>query len=183
MYEGEEGVPDALDLLIDWAVSNRAFKRNKVGVKSKVLAAALVASGVSYREAAVMLGGMSFIAVRDSYLRIASLLPKGERKHRRFVAIDESVIRIGGGPSYLWLARDVDSGETISFRCSFSGSPEDSAAFAGSVLENCSNRPAARLGRGANRPKALKNLDFYFQTEGPSGVVQMIQRIFGVGSR
>jgi len=183
MEDETAAIPDVLDLLAEWGVTNHAFRRNRVDVRRKALAAVLVTSGVSYRETARLVGNMSYIAVRDSYVKLTSLLPTGEKANRRSVAIDESVIRVGNGPAYLWLARDIDSGRTISFRASFTGSPEDSASFARSVLDTCTNRPAVRLGRGPNRPRVLKNLDLYFQTEGTSGVVHMIQRIFRVGSR
>lgn len=172
-----------LDLLVEWAITNRAFERNKVDVRKKVLAAVLANSGVPYREVASLVGTMSYVAARDCHLRVSRLLPPEAKSFRRCVAIDETVTGVSGLPAYLWLARDLDTGQTISFRCSFNGSPEDSAAFAQSILQLCSNKPVIRLGKGSNRPRALKNLDFYFQTEGGTGVVQMIQRIFGLGSR
>lgn len=176
-------VPDVIDLLAEWGLANSAFRRNKLSVRRKVLAAVLAASGTSYRETATLLGGMSHIAVRDSYIGLTGILPRGEKVFRRAIALDESVVRLGNEQAYLWLARDVDTGQTLSFMCSFTGSPEDSATFALSVLETCSNRPAARLGRGPNRPRGLKNLDFYFQTEPPSSVVQIVRKIFGVRSK
>jgi hypothetical protein len=176
-------VPDVLDILADWGSTNGAFLRNRVDVRRKVLAAVMVASGVSYRETARLLGGMSFIAARDSYIRLTGILPSEERVPRRVVALDESVAKVAGRPAYLWLARDVDSGKTLTFRYSPTGSPEDSAEFARAVLALCTNKPAARLGRGPNRPRALKNLDFYFAMETPPGVVQRVRRFFGARSR
>ena len=178
-----EHVPDVIELIAEWGLTNSAFRRNRLDVRRKVLAAVLAASGVSYREAAGLLGGMSHIAVRDSYVSLTGILPRGEKVHRRSVAIDESVVKVGRDQAWVWLARDVDRGQTLSFMASFTGSPEDSATFARSVLETCSNKPLLRPGRGPNRPRALKNLDFYFQTEGSSGVVQIFQKIFGGRSR
>lgn len=172
-----------LDLLVEWAVSNRAFTRNKVGVRKKVLAAVLASSGVPYREVASLVGSMTYVAARDCHLRISRLLPPPVKSFRRCVAIDETVTAISGLPAFLWLARDLDTGQTLSFRCSFNGSPEDSAAFAQSVLHLCSNRPMVRLGKGTNRPRALKNLDFYFQPEAGTGVIQIIQKFLRLGSR
>lgn len=97
--------------------------------------------------------------------------------------MDESVLKLGGTLVYLWLARDPDSGETLSFVCSFAVSPEDSATSARSVLSTRSDRLAVRVERGPSRPRAMKSLDLYFETEGTSGVVQTIQRVFRVGSR
>jgi len=174
-------VPDVIDIVAEWGLTNAAFRRNRLAVRRKVLAAILAASGVSYRETASLVGGMSYIAVRDCYAALTSLLPRGEKAYRRTVAIDESVVKLGGEHAYVWLARDVETGQTLSFMCSFTGSPEDSATFARSVLESCANKPALRLGRGTNRPRGLKNLEFYFQTEGGSAVAQIIQRILRVG--
>lgn len=174
---------DALDILTDWAVTNGAFRRNKLGVRTKVLAGALAHSGVSYREASRMIGGMSYIAVRDCRINMERLLPEPLKLNRRVVALDEANLTLAEGRGYLWLARDVDSGQTLAFRFSFAGSPEDSASFCTSVLEHCADRPAVLMGDGSNRPRALKNVDLHFPGSGPSGAAPLIQRIIKAVSR
>jgi len=179
------GQPSAFGLLSEWAESNRIFRRNKRSGRSKLLAAVLCASGYSYRYVASLLGGISYVGVRDAYLAVVSSCPDGTPEPRRAVAIDESRMTIGESDAYLWLARDIDSGEVISFRCSFTGSPEDSADFCMSILRRCTNRPTLRLGRGDNYPRGLKNLDLHFELETPpaSSLADILRRLFLPGRR
>jgi transposase-like protein len=136
-----------------------------VPVTKKVVAAALCNSGYSYREVAKMLGGMSYVAARDSYFSLLTSLPREERKYRRMVAIDGSDIIMNGTPYQVWLARDVDTGEIMSFQASPNAAADDGARFLAGVGSQCNNKPHLRLGTGQNRPKGLMNLDLYFQIE------------------
>ena len=152
-----------LAVLSEWAVSVHAFRRNKVSVPKKVLAAALCNSGYSYRDVARMMGGMSYIAARDAYVSLTTSLPQEERKFRRVVAIDGSDVVVEGDSYQIWLARDVDTGEIMSFQASPDASADDGARFLANVAAQCTNRPALRLGAGPNLPRGLLNLDLYFQ--------------------
>jgi hypothetical protein len=156
-----------LAVLSQWAVSTRAFRRNKVSVPKKVLAAALCNSGYSYRDVARMVGGMSYIAARDAYVSLLTSLPREEKRYRRAVAIDGADATVGGEAYHVWLARDVDTGEIMCFQASPGASAEDGARFLASVAAQCTNRPALRLGTGANAPRGLVNLDLYFQLPPP----------------
>src|SRR5579863_7646398 len=77
-----------LAVLGEWAVSVHAFKRNRVPLVKKVVAAALCNSGYSYREVSRMMGGMSYVAARDAYVSLITSLPQEQKKYRRTVAID-----------------------------------------------------------------------------------------------
>jgi len=81
------------------------FKRNKVCLEVKVIAALLYFSGLSYRRIA-SLGGFSYEAVR---LYRALNDAKPERKHRRCIAVDETKTKLGKEQVYIWAARDVDT--------------------------------------------------------------------------
>ncbi len=121
------------------------------------------------------------LAAVRSVSPVSSVVPKDDStRFRRAVAIDESLVKIGERNAYFWLARDIDSGEIVSFRCSFTASPEDSADFCLSILRRCQERPAVRLGKGANYPKGLKNPDLQFEVETPPspGITQMLRRFF-----
>jgi putative transposase len=157
--------PTVTEVVTSWARGKKVFDRNKVPIEKKVQASILCTSGFSYRAASKLMGGVSYVAVRDAYYAMSKALPRPERKHRRCIAIDESHSRVNGEYVVFWLARDVDSGELLTFRCSLTGSPEDGAKFVASVLEFCANRPLVRVGRGPNYPRALKNLDLQFQIE------------------
>ena len=167
-----------LSILSEWAVSVHAFRRNKISVAKKVVAAALCNSGYSYRDVSRMVGGISYIAARDAYFSLLTSLPKEEKKNRRSVAIDGSDVRIGGRAFHVWLARDVDSGEIMTFQASPDASAEDGVRFLSSVGSQCSNRPLLRLGTGPNSPRGLTNLDLYFQNPGSQSIIERLGRLF-----
>jgi putative transposase len=170
---------DAFGALTTWALSVKAFRRNKAPVEKKVLAAALCSGGFSYREVASMVGGISYIAARDAYLSMVTSLPEETRRYRREVAIDGSEVPMGGRRYCVWLARDADSGEILAFHGSPTGSAEDGARFLAAVGSVCLNKPAVRLGQGAGTSTGLLNLDLYFQSSpSRSSFIDRIGKIF-----
>jgi len=175
-------LPGPLSILSEWAVSVRAFRRNRVSVAKKVVAAALCSSGYSYRDVAKMIGGMSYVAARDAYFCLFASLPQEERRFRRTVAIDGSDVVINGGVYQIWLARDVDSGEIMSFQASPNASADDGTKFLAGVAAQCINKPVLRLGTGANRPRGLVNLDLYFTVETNQSLFARLGRIFARGN-
>jgi len=155
-----------------------AFRRNRVSPSKKVIAAALCNAGYSYRDVASMVGGMSYIAARDAYLAMLTSLPEDHRRVRREVAIDGAEGSVEGRNFYIWLARDVDAGEIMTFHASPGPTAEDGARFLAAVASQCSNRPSVRLGTGLNSPKGLINLDLYFQPLSPPSIIGRIGRLF-----
>jgi transposase-like protein len=140
-----------------------AFRRNRVSASKKVIAAGLCNSGYSYRAVSAMLGEISYIAVRDAYFALVTSLPKTEKRSRRSVAIDGEDVLVGGSDYHLWLARDVDSGEILTFQASPEASAEDGTRFLSFVASLCDNRPTLRQGAGHYAPRGLINLDLYFE--------------------
>ncbi len=169
---------DPLTLLSEWAVSVHAYRRNKLSVEKKVLAAALCNSGYSYREVAKMLGGMSYVAARDAYVSLVTSLPREERRYRRSVAVDGADVAAGGMGYHLWLARDYESGEIMSFQATPDASAEDGARFLAGVAAQCTNRPLLRLGTGLSNPRGLLNLDLYFQVVPSQSIIVKLGRLF-----
>jgi putative transposase len=169
---------DAFGALTTWALSVKAFRRNRAPVEKKVLAAALCNGGFSYRKVASMVGGISYVAARDAYLSMVTSLPEETRKYRREVAIDGSEVSMGGRRYYVWLARDVDGGEILAFHGSPTGSAEDGARFLAAVGAVCLNRPVVRLGDGVGASSGLLNLDLYFQQPPSRSFIDRIGRIF-----
>ena len=142
-----------------------------------MIAAALCNSGYSYRDVARMIGGMSYIAVRDAYISVVTSLPDVTKAHRRAVAIDGEDVALGEKQFHLWLARDVDSGNILTFQASPGVSVEDGARFLSVVASQCENKPLLRLGRGPNQPKGLVNLDLYFNTEANESIIARLGRL------
>jgi transposase-like protein len=155
-----------------------AFRRNRMPPVKKVVAAALCNAGYSYRDVASMVGGLSYIAARDAYLAMLTSLPEESRRARRQVAIDGAEVDFEGRSFYLWLARDVDTGEIMAFHASPGSTAEDGARFLAAVAAQCANRPLLRLGAGPNCPRGLINLDLYFQTNPPISIISRIGKLF-----
>ena len=169
---------DPLTNLAEWALSMHVFQRNRVSVMKKVVTAALCNSGYSYRKVAGLVGGMSYIAVRDSFQAMVTSLPEESKRFRREVAVDGKDVRFDGRTFHLWLARDVDSGEILEFGASPDAAPDDGARFLARVAAQCANRPILRLGEGQNAPRGLMNLDLYFQNATPQSLMERLGRIF-----
>ena len=164
--------------LSDWAKDNNVIKRSRIPSEKKVLGAILVASGYTYRDASKLLGGISHVAVHDASKSIMGAIPTPEKK-RRLVTIEENTVYLNSElQGIIWLARDADSGEILSFRCSVTRSPEDGKKFIDSVLAACTDRPILRVGRGPSFPNSLKNLDLYFQIDTTSTFRQRISNFF-----
>jgi len=154
-----------------------AFRRNRMPPTKKVVAAALCNAGYSYRDVASMVGGLSYIAARDAYLAMLTSLPEESRRFRREVAIDGADVVFEGRSFYLWLARDVDTGEIMAFHASPGPTAEDGSRFLAAVAAQCANRPTLRPGTGANYPKGLINLDLYFRPSSPPSIIGRIGKL------
>ena len=146
-----------------------------------MIAAALCNSGYSYRDVARMIGGMSYIAVRDAYISVVTCLPEVKRAHRRAVAIDGGDVALGERQFHLWVASDVDSGNILTFQASPGASVEDGARFLSVVASQCENKPLVKLGHGSNQPKGLVNLDLYFTTEASESLMARLGRLLAWG--
>ena len=168
---------DVVGALSDWAVSTRAFRRNRIPIRKKIVAAALCNGGYSYRDVASMVGSISYVAARDAYLSLVTSLPEGTRKRRREVAIDGSKAAVEDHSCYVWLARDADTGEILAFHGSPTGSAEDGARFLSAVASLCLNKPLVKLGRGPSYPRGLLNLDLYFQSASSPSIIGRIGKL------
>jgi hypothetical protein len=78
---------------------------------------------------------------------------------------------------HVWLARDVDSGEIMSFRASPGASADDGMRFLADIASQCTNKPLLRMGHGPNSPRGLLNLDLYFQTASSQSLIERIGRL------
>jgi len=161
---GDAPPQSILQFVSDWAVGNGTFKRSKVPMDKKIMGF-LSYSGFTYREAAKLLGGISYVAVHDACKSFQASLPKLTPTSRT-VSIEENEVNLNSErKGILWLARDVDTGEILSMRCTLTGSAEDRKRFIESVLAVCTGRPLLRIGRGPSFPHNLSNLDLHFQID------------------
>lgn len=159
-----------MQFLSDWARYKGVILRSRIPSEKKVLAAVMCASGYTYRDASKILGGISHVAVHDAHKSVMAAMTPLEKK-RREVNIEENTVDLNSEvKAVIWLARDEDSGEVLSFRCSTTRSPMDQKKFIDSVLSVCTERPLLKVERGSNYPNSLRQLDLYFQivpTGGP----------------
>ena len=175
--------PGPMSILTEWAVSTKAFKRNRVAPQKKVLAAALCSAGYSYRDVAGMVGGMSHVAVKDAYFSLLTSLPQETKRYRRAVAIDGCDYRPSDKSFHLWLARDIDSGEIMEFSGSPTASAEDGTRFLSKVAAQCTNRPFLRMDYEGNATAGLINLDLYFQPSSGHSLIGRLGRLIMGGTR
>jgi transposase-like protein len=170
--------PTIIEFLSAWAKDNNVIKRSRIPTEKKLLGAILCSSGYTYRDASKLLGDISHVAVHDAHKSLSAALPPMEKKGR-MVTIQENLVYLNStSQAVLWLARDLDTGEILSLRCSTSRSPEDGKKFIDSVLATCLGRPILRVGRGPSFPNSLKSLDLYFQIDTTSTIRQRISNFF-----
>lgn len=170
--------PTILEVLSSWAKDTNVVKRSRIPTEKKVLAAVMCASGYTSRDVSKILGGISHVAVHDAHKSVTAALPSLDKK-RRLVSIEENAVYLNKNlPGVIWLARDVESGEILSFRCSVKRSPEEGKKFIDSVLAVCTDRPLLRVGRGPGFPHSLKSLDLYFQIDTTATIRQRISKFF-----
>jgi len=150
------------------------FKRNKTPLETKVLAAMLCFAGLSYRKVAKVVGSISYVLVYRAFTALKDGLPKPEKKYRRCIAVDETKLKIErrnekGKPEpiwlYLWAARDVDTKEVITFRCSFTRSSLDAEIFLKDMLQYCENKPLFLVDKGPWYPDAFRSLGLEYRHE------------------
>ena len=169
-------------VLVQWATTTGAFRRNRVNPETKVLAAALCNAGYSYRQVARMVGGLSHVAAKDAYFSLTTSLPDVEKRPRRSVSIDGSDVPRSGRTFRFWLARDVDSGEIMEFSASPTASAEDGAKFLSLVASHSTNRPLLRLGLDEDSLQGLVNLDLYFEASPNYSLIGRLGRLL-LGAR
>jgi transposase-like protein len=174
--------PTIVEFLSAWAKDKNVVKRTRIPTEKKVLAAVLSASRYTYRDTSKMLGGISHVAVHDAHKSMMAALPLLEKK-RRLVTIEENAAYLNSElHGVIWMARDAESGEILSVRCSVNKSAEDGKKFIDSVLEVCTERPLLRVGRGPNFPQSLTSLDLYFQIDTTATIRERISNFFLGGS-
>lgn len=154
--------PTIIEFLSAWAKDNDVMKRSRIPTEKKILGAILCFSGYTYRDASKLLGGISHVAIHDAHKAMSAALPPLPRKSRT-VTIDENITNLNNETrAAIWIAKDLDSGEILSVRCSATRSSQDQKKFIDSVLATCMGRPLLRVGRGPSYPSSLKSLDLYF---------------------
>ncbi len=145
------------DYLIDFM--SRLFRFHNYSPIEKAYVALLFIAGLSLRDIfeRYCLTYASRESVRYWSHKLMSIF-KHERRHRRIVAVDETVEKVSGRIFYLLSAIDVDIGEVIAVYASRGRSMMNALTFMRSVLKACKGKPVIVVDRGPWYPWALKRL-------------------------
>ena len=84
---------------------------------------------------------ISHETVRKCYLRIKEVINLPEKRERRLIAIDETVIKLEDKRIYVWVAIDVDTKECLAVWVSEGRSKIEVYAFLRKILQYCKNKP------------------------------------------
>jgi len=151
---------------IYWVVSAlKPFRRNKIPPEKKIKAVELYLRGLSYRQVAEILE-ISHTTVWETVQKLAKTIyqPKllAVKKHRKFIAVDETVIKINGEKRFLWVAIDVESKEVLAIWVTTTRNWRIARDFILVVLESCENQPVFLVDGGAWYKSAFKSLGLKF---------------------
>jgi len=99
--------------------------------------------------------------------------------YRRCIAVDETKIKLVGKQLIIWAARDVDTKEVLSFRCSFTRSSLDAELFLKDLLQYCENKPLFLVDKGPWYREAFKSLGLEYEHQ-TFGMRNRIERWFRI---
>jgi transposase-like protein len=157
-----------IEVITDIAKENGAFQRNRVAPEKKVLVALLCFSGFTYRQAAEVVGGISYVGVHDAFMALRSVFPYPTKKQRRAVTVEEARSKLSKESVFVWGAKDQDTNEVLLLRCSLSRSADEAERFILDTLAYCDNSPLFSVDGGPWQPQSFKkfNLPYRFQSIG-----------------
>ena len=115
-------------------------------------------------------------------MRIASAIPRPERKLREKVAVDESKLKLRGYLFFIWIARDVKTKEILAVRASYTRSSLDAYLLLKDVLMYCENKPIIVVDKGPWYKWALEELGLKYEYK-RFGVRNTVERAFGIVKR
>jgi len=101
-----------------------------------------------------------------------------EKRFRRAIAVDETVVKIHGFRAYIWSALDVDSGEVLAIYASWSRNMIVAVKFIRIVLDRCLNKPLIIVDRSLWYRWALDRLGLKYQYQ-RFCVRNIVERFFG----
>jgi len=121
-----------------------------------------------------MLPGESVRGWFHRFSRIFSM----EKRFRRAIALDETVVKLHGLRAYVWSAVDIDSGEILAIQPSWSRNILIAMKFTRIVLDRCLNKPLIIVDRGSWYRWALDRigLKYHYQR---FGLKNTVERFFG----
>jgi putative transposase len=123
---------------------------NKKDIKIKAFSVLLYHLALSYRACSKIIGeleSVSYESIRNWYTSSKNLF-NVEKKERRAIAVDETMIKLENEQIFLWIAIDVDNKEILSVYLSKSRSGLDTILFLKRALKHCTNKPRIIADKG-----------------------------------
>jgi len=157
-----------IDELIERAKRAKVFKRNKKSLEVKILAAILYFFGLSLRKTSLYLSlfeEVSHESVRKYYHKIKYILKEPKKKERKFIAVDETIIKVGDRRVYVWAAIDVETKECLAIWVSMTRHQFAVSEFIKMVLKYCKNKPTFIVDRGSWYKSAFRRLGLSYENE------------------
>jgi transposase-like protein len=169
-----------LNQLIEYIKSTKVFRKNKKNIELKILAALLYFFGLSLRKTSLFLSifeEISHESVRIYYHRLREVIKQPEKKKRRFVAIDETKIKLEKKQIFVWAAIDADTRECLAIWASEGRTSFHAYVFLKEMLKHCENKPEIVVDRGSWYLWALKRLGLRYRHE-TFGERNAVERFF-----
>ena len=166
-----------LDYILDKV--SRLFKFNKYPLDEKAYTVMLYIAGLSLRDLSerYCITMASRESVRRWFHRFSRIFSM-EKRFRRAVALDETVVKLHGLRAYVWSAVDIDSGEILAIYASWSRNMIVAMKFTKIVLDRCLNKPLIIVDRGPWYRWALDRLGVEYRYQ-RFGVRNAVERFFG----
>jgi putative transposase len=145
----------------------RIFERNKVPLEIKILGIAIYIQTSSVRKTARILSEfhpVSKSSVHRWIKKFEERLPIiTEKKRRKHIAIDETVVKANGKKYYVYAAIDVERNELILMRVYTTRNYLTTKLFITEVLKYCENKPKFVIDKAPRLRKALESLKLEFE--------------------
>jgi putative transposase len=145
----------------------RIFERNKVPLEIKILGIAIYIQTSSVRRTAKILSELQPVSKSSVHRWIKKFEERlpiiTEKKRRKLIAIDETVVKANGKKYYIYAAIDVERNELILMRVYTTRNYLTTKSFIKEVLEYCENEPKFVIDKAPWLIDALKSLGLEFE--------------------
>ena len=145
----------------------KVFERNKIPLEIKILGIAIYIQTSSVRKTAKILSELhpvSKSAVHKWIKKFEEKLPiVVEKKPRKLIAIDETVVKANGEKYYVYAAIDVERNELILMRVYPSRNYLTTKLFISEVLKYCDNKPKFIVDKAPWLIKVLESLGLEYE--------------------
>ncbi len=130
--------------LVKFIIENKIFKRNKKDLELKIYALLLAFQGISVRKTSRGLNKLiSKSAVHYNLMNAKQKLYElmnRERKERKYIAIDETKIKMNGKQYYIYSAIDVERNEITAMKAFVTRGYLTTPLFIKEVMKACRNK-------------------------------------------